>query len=69
MTRIEELELTVQMLIDSTERTVTFQGEATACEVLEARRETAESILTGQPCNCAEYPFPHKRSRACFRRY
>ena len=66
MNRQEELELTVQMLIDQIRARADIEDEPGDNLY---RTETAESILAGQPCNCAEYPFPHKRSRACFRRY
>ncbi len=67
MNRLEELELTVQMLVDqivsSTEEAIQSDGE------LVSKGQIAESILANQPCNCAELHFPHKRTRACFRRY
>ena len=66
MNRQEELELTVQMLIDQIRARTDTEDELGNNL---STTETAESVLAGQPCNCVEYPFPHKRSRACFRRY
>ena len=66
MNRIEELELTVQMLIDSINHDT---PEEFKLDYDEAKVTLAESILASRPCSCAELPFPHKRSRACFLRY
>lgn len=64
MNRIQELELTIQLLIDKWPVSYDFNEEA-----FMQVQEIAHQVLTGQPCKCSDLPFPHRRERRCFEVY